>query len=127
MADITAVDLNTVLTARTFASAGGSGDKLVQPGGTSRLLLVVKNVNASSRTVTVTAQETAPDVGGFGRVTVADKVLILAAGDSTPTYGFVEIPKLGFNKAADGNKVLITYSSNTGVSLVAFRLPANSP
>lgn len=126
MADITPVDLNTVLTARTFTTAGGSGDKIVQPGGTSRLLLVFKNVNAAARTATITAQETAPDVGGFGRVAVADKVLALAAGDVTPTYGYVEIPKLGFNNAADGNKVAVTYSAS-GMSLVAFRLPASSP
>ncbi len=127
MADITPVDMNTVLTARVPTAVASGGDKIVQPGGTTRLLLMFKNVNASARTITITAQDTAPVIGGRGIVAVADKVLALADGSSTATYGFVEIPKLGFNDPADGNKVAVTYSSEVGVTLVAFRLPASTP
>ena len=124
MADITPVALNYTLTARTFNTASSGGDKIVQPGGTQRMLLVFKNVNASSRTVTITAQDTAPTLAGYGVVTVADKVQALADGSSTATYAFVEIPKLGFNKPADNDKVLITYSDEAGLGLIAFKLPA---
>ncbi len=124
MADITPVALNYTLTARAFSTAASGGDKIVQSGGNQRMLLVFKNVNASARTITIAAQDTAPTIGGYGVVTVADKVLALADGSSTPTYGYVEIPKLGFNKPSDSDKVLITYSSEVGVGLVAFKLPA---
>ncbi len=127
MADITPVDLNTVLTARVPTAAASGGDKRVQPGGTSRLLLMFMNVNASARTITIAAQDTAPAIGGFGVVAVADKVLQLADGSSTATQCWVEIPPLGFNKPSDGDKVLITYSSEVGVTLLAFRLPASTP
>ena len=124
MADITPVVIDSTLRARTFTTAANGGDKIVQPGGSNHMLLVFKNVNASSRTITIAAQDTAPTIGGYGVVTVADKVLALADGSSTSTYGYVEIPKLGFNKPSDSDKVLITYSSEVGVSLVAFKLPA---
>ena len=125
MADITPVAMDTTLTARTFTTASSGGDKIVQPGGTQRMLLVFKNTANATRTVTIAAQETAPIIGGFGIVTVADKVLALADGSGTPTYGYVEIPKLGFNKPADVDKVLITYSDEAGLGLVAFKLPRN--
>lgn len=124
MADITPVAMDTTLTARTFTTAANGGDKIVQPGGTQRMLLVFKNTANATRTVTIAAQETAPVIGGFGVVTVANKVLILADGSSTSTYGYVEIPKLGFNKPSDGNKILITYSSEAGLGLIAFKLPS---
>ena len=125
MADITPVAMDTTLTARTFTTAASGGDKIVQPGGSARMLLVFKNTAASTRTVTIAAQETAPTIGGFGIVTVANKVLVLADGSSTSTYGYVEIPKLGFNKSSDSEKVLITYSSEAGLGLIAFKLPRN--
>ena len=125
MADITPVALDTTLTARTFATASSGGDKIAQPNGSQRMLLVFKNTAATPRTVTIVAQETAPVIGGFGIVAVADKVLALADGSSTPTYGYVEIPKLGFNKPSDSEKVLITYSDEAGLGLVAFKLPRN--
>ena len=124
MADITPVALDYTLRARTFNTASSGGDKIVQPGGTQRMLLVFKNVNASSRTVTITAQDTAPTLAGYGVVAVEDKVLALADGSSTPTYGYVEIPKLGFNNGADSDKVAVTYSDEAGLGLVAFKLPA---
>ena len=124
MADITPVALDTTLRARTFTGAASGGDKIVQPGGTRRMVLVFTNNNASTRTVTIAAQDTAPIIGGYGVVTVADKVLALGAGDSTPTYAYCEIPKLGFNKGSDSDKVLITYSSEVGVGVDAFKLPA---
>ena len=123
MADITPVALDTTLTARTFTTAASGGDKIVQAGGSTRMLLVFKNVNASARTITITAQDTAPLIGGRGVLTTADKVLALADGSSTSTYGYVEIPPIGFNKPSDSDKVLVTYSSEVGVSLVAFKLP----
>lgn len=122
MADITPVAINSTLTARTFTTASSGGDKIVQPDGSNHMLLVVKNVNASARTITIAAQDTAPIVGGYGVVAVEDKVLALADGSSTPTYGYVEIPKSGFNKPSDSDKVLITYSAEAGVSLIAFKL-----
>lgn len=123
MADITPVALDTTLTARTWTAASSGGDKIVQPGGTRRMVLMFKNTTASTRTITITAQETTPVIGGRGVMTTADKVLVLADGSSTPTYGFVEIPKLGFNNTADSNKVAVTYSSEVTVFLQAFYLP----
>ncbi len=122
MADITPVALNYTLTARAFSTAASGGDKIVQPSGSNHMLLVFKNVNATPRTITIAAQDTAPIVGGYGVVAVEDKVLALADGSSTPTYGYVSIPKSGFNKPSDSDKVLITYSSEVGVGLVAFKL-----
>ena len=125
MADITPVALNYVLTARTFNTASSGGDKIVQPGGTQRMLLVFKNVNVAARTVTITAQDTAPTLAGYGVVAVEDKVLALADGSSTPTYSRpVEIPKLGFNNPADSDKVAVTYSSEVDVLLRAFYMSA---
>ncbi len=125
MADITPNALNYVLTARAFTAVASGGDKIVQPGGTRRLLLVFKNIAAAPRTVTITAQDTAPTLAGYGVVAVEDKVLALAQGDSTPTYGFVEIPKSGFQNTTDSNKVAVTYSdSGASVLLQAFYLPA---
>ena len=125
MADITPVALDYTLRARTFNTASSGGDKIIQPGGTQRMLLVFKNTASGTRSITIAAQETAPIIGGFGVVAVQDKVKGLAAGDVTPTFGYVEIPKLGFNKPSDSNKVLVTYGGNSsGVSLMAFKLPA---
>ncbi len=125
MADITPVALDYILTARTFTAVASGGDKIVQPGGTRRMLLVFKNTAAAARTVTITAQDTAPTLAGYGVVTVADKVLALADGSSTPTYGYVEIPKLGFNNGSDSDKVAVTYSdSGAGILVAAFYLPA---
>ncbi len=124
MADITPVAFNYVLTARAFATASSGGDKIGQPGGTRRMLLVFKNTAAATRTVTITAQDTAPTLAGYGVVAVEDKVLVMAQGDSTPTYGYVEIPKAGFQNTSDTNKVAVTYSDEAGVGLIAFYLPA---
>ena len=64
MADITPVALDFTLRARTFNTASSGGDKIVQPGGTQRMLLVFKNTAAGVRTVTITAQDTAPKLAG---------------------------------------------------------------
>ncbi len=125
MADITPVALDYALTARTFAAVASGGDKIVQPGGTRRMVLVFKNTAAGARTITITAQDTAPTLAGYGVVAVEDKVLALADGSSTPTYGYVEIPKQGFNNGSDSDKVAVTYSdSGAGILLGAFYLPA---
>ena len=125
MADITPVALDTTLAAETWTTASNGGDKIVQPSGTRRLVLEFKNVNASARTITITAQDTAPTLAGYGVVAVEDKVLALADGSSTPTYSKpVEIPKLGFNNPADSDKVAVTYSSEVGVLLRAFYMSA---
>ena len=125
MADITPTALDTTLAAETWTTASNGGDKIVQPSGTRRLVLEFKNVNASARTITITAQDTAPTLAGYGVVAVEDKVLALADGSSTPTYSKpVEIPKLGFNNPADSDKVAVTYSSEVGVLLRAFYMPA---
>ena len=125
MADITPTALDTTLAAETWTTASNGGDKIVQPSGTRRLVLEFKNVNASARTITITAQDTAPTLAGYGVVAVEDKVLALADGSSTPTYSKpVEIPKLGFNNPADSDKVAVTYSSEVGVLLRAYYMSA---
>lgn len=105
---VTRAGINT-----TLAAAAAAGDKFLPD---SHTYLHVKNTNAATRTVTiVTPRTVAPDI------TMGDVAVVVPA-----TTGDVKIgpfPADLFADPADG-LASITYSSEVGVTVGAFRLSA---
>lgn len=103
MAALAAQSVGQSLAAVTFASAAGGGD--TAPTG-DNVLLVVKNGDASSKTVTLTTTQT---VAGLA---VADVAVVVTAGSQAV------IPLTPKRLYADANgRVAIAYSAVTSVTV----------
>lgn len=111
MADITTVNdiTESGLANLTFTSAGAEGDKFENNG---KYMVVVKNAGEETITVTFTAQTTTFVSPTYGTASISNKTLVVAGGRT----GYIcSLPTNSFNNA-DGD-VVITYSSNTNVSV----------
>ena len=117
MADLTIQDIVEAGLNASYAAASAGGDAFENTGG--NVMVHVKNGGASSRTVTVTAQQTSSSVRGFGTMTKANVAVAIPAGEDRFIGPF---PRSAFNDAA--GKVQLTYSSQTDLTLAALRLPA---
>ncbi|MBP7704196.1 MAG: hypothetical protein KA105_02785 [Caulobacter sp.] len=99
----------------TFASCASGGDKFVWD---DRAFIVIKNDDASSKTVTVTAATTTVNDPRDGEMTRSNIVLSVAAGAVSI---IPPVPRL-FRNASDSNKVAITYSAVTSLSIGVARI-----
>lgn len=120
MAVLTVQNISETGLTPSFVAAAGGGDSFVNSSD-ERTFLVVKNTDASTKDVTVTAQKTSAKVGGFGQLTKGDIVVTVPA-----TTGEKWIGPLAeaFNDAAGSAQV--TYSAVTGVTVSAVKAPAQS-
>ncbi len=100
----------------TYAAATSGGDTARNDNGD--VFLHVKNGDASSHTVTVTAQTASATVPGMGTTTKANVAVAVPAGEERMIGPFA---RLAFNDAS--NDVAITYDDVTAVTIAALRLP----
>lgn len=108
--DITSAGLNPSLVAADVA-----GDTFDQTSSRERVFLYVDNGDASSMTVTVTAENTSKEVSNWGSLTASDVSVAVPAGEFRligpfPSGPYTDTPA-------------ITYSSVTSVTVGAIRLP----
>ena len=97
----------------TYAAAGAGGDTFLNDTS-EKIFLHVKNGDASSKTVTVTAAKTSATVPGMGPMTKGNISIAIPAGDSRmigPLY-----------YTAYGKNPAITYSAVTSVTVAVVRI-----
>ena len=115
MATLAVQDIIEAGLAPTFGSAAAGGDVAANDG---RMFLWVKNGDASSHSVTVTAQATSLNVKGYGTMTKANAVVAVPASGERLIGPF---PQSAFNNTSD--QIAITYDDVTGMTIAAVRLP----
>ncbi len=98
----------------TFANAAVGGDKYVWD---SRASIIIKNDDASSKTVTVTPAYTVINDERYGELTRSAIVLVVAAGE----VAIIPPVSVAFRNAADLNKVALTYSAATSLKVAVIR------
>lgn len=96
----------------TYTAAAGGGDQFANTG---KEIILIKNADATSKTVTITAQTTS-GTSPLGAVTKSDASIAVAAG-STAIIG--PFPKPAFNDS--NNFAQITYSAVTSLSIAVMR------
>ena len=116
MAELTLYQITEAGSAVTYASATAEGDTVDNGGST---FLHIKNGNASTRTVTITAQTTSVDSSIYGDLTKANASIVVGAGAESVIGPF---KTSSFNNA-DG-EIAITYSAVTDLTIVAFYITA---
>lgn len=99
----------------TFASAAGGGDKVKWA---DNVALMVKNDDASAKTVTLTPAFTDIVDERYGELTRSPIVLVVAAG----AVAIIPRMSVAFRNASDADKVAITYSAVTSLKIAAFTL-----
>ncbi|MDK1489375.1 hypothetical protein QN219_04800 [Sinorhizobium sp. 7-81] len=115
MADLSIQDLSDEDGgAVTFAAAASGGDKFVWE---SQAFLVVKNDDASSKTVTFTPAFSTINDERYGELTRSSIVVTVAAG----TVALVPPLPIAFRNPSDNNKVAITYSAVTSLGIAVVR------
>ncbi len=97
-----------------YSSADVSGDVFTNDGKT---LIHVKNDDADTLNITVTAQKTSVDKQGFGTVAVSDTTVAITAGEEEFIGPF---PTSRFNDS--NGQVNVLYDDETSVTLAALRL-----
>ena len=101
--------------AATYNSAASGGDQFANDG---RIVLHIKNTNASARTVTVTAQNTSIPKRGFGNLTKSNAAVSVPGTTGERFLG--PFPMDAFNDAS-GN-CQITYTAETGVTVAVIKI-----
>lgn len=114
MATLTAQDVTTSGISPTYSAAASGGDVVANDGN---IILHVKNGDASSHTVTVTAQVTSKEFEGFGSATFSNAAVSIAAGGSKFIGPF---PIKTFNNSS-GN-IAIGYDAVTSVTIAALKV-----
>lgn len=116
MAAITPQSASVNGTDLTFSSTAGGGDTVDNSSG--KTLLILKNANAASRTVAVTAVTTTrPASGSFPAQTVSNLSVVVPAGGTT-VIG--PIPA-AYNTTA--GLLQLTYSATTDLTIAAITTP----
>ncbi len=103
----------------SYAAAASGGDSARNDNGD--VFLHVKNGDASSHTVTVTAQRTSATVPGMGTTTKSNVAVAVPAGAERMIGPFAP---LAFNDSS--NDVAITYDDVTSVTIAALKMPRAS-
>ncbi len=116
MADLTIQNVVEAGLSATYAAADSGGDAALNVSGD--VVLHVKNDDAASKTVTVTAQRSSQVVPDFGDMSKSDIVVSIPAGEDRFIGPF---PKGAYNDGA--GKVQVTYSATTSVTIAALRVP----
>ncbi|MGL5934601.1 MAG: hypothetical protein ACRCZI_03145 [Cetobacterium sp.] len=111
MADLTVQNTSAEAgTVPTFAACSAGGDKFVWD---SNAYIIIRNADAASKTVTVTPATTSFNDAQQGTLTKAPIALVIAAGG----IGIIPPLPIPFRNSADLNKVAITYSAITSVTI----------
>ena len=92
-----------------------NSDETINISNDERVMLHVKNADASPTTVTITAVKTSVDVHGVGKLTVADEEIIVADG----TEAFIGPFTQGYI-GANGD-VAVAYSNVTSITAAAIK------
>lgn len=120
MADLTIYEIDPDGTAVTFASAGGSGDKIDNSGpNRGRVYAHVRNDSGSSITVTVTAQRSEVKNGQYGDLAISDKTITVGASAEKVIGPFA--PYIFNDSNGDVN---LSYSATTSVTVAAVKYKA---
>ena len=99
----------------TYNSVAAGGDQFRNTGD---VVLYIKNVNAATRTVTVTAQTSSVDIPRFGTVAIADAAVTVSATTGEQFLG--PFPAAVFNDGS--NNAQITYSAATGLTVAVIKV-----
>lgn len=113
MAELILQDVDSGGAQLTLESAASGGDTIDNTSG--NVLLFVKNGSASSVDITVTAQTTSTQKGGFGTLSKSDTVQAVAAGAEAIIGPF----ERAFNNSS--SQVEVSYSDATSVEVAAIR------
>lgn len=113
MAALSNTNLSPGGAAYSLAAASAGGDTFVDDGR-ERTFLAVANASGGSINVTIAAQKTAVTLGGYGSLTVADKVVAVPAGSTKLIGPFPDAYR------APGGVVSVAYSAVTSVTVGAF-------
>lgn len=109
MATLTVQTYNENGLSATMSAAAGGGDQFTNTG---KEVLVIKNNDATSKTITITAQTTTGLAADLGIVEKANRTLAVPASG----VGIIgPFPKAAFNDSS--NFVQITYSAVTSVTV----------
>ena len=117
MAELTVEDIVEAGLNATYNAADVAGDAALNNNGD--VMLHVKNADASSTTVTIAAQKASTSKDGFGTVSKANAVVAVPASGDRFIGPF---PREAFNDAA--NKLVISYSSVTALTIAVLKVPA---
>ena len=115
MADLAIQEVTEGGLTASYAAAVAGGDSALNIGGD--VILHVKNGGAGVLTVTVTAQRTSKQIGGFGVLTKADIAVSVAAGQERFIGPF---PIRAFNDST--GRVRIGYDQVVSVTVAALRV-----
>lgn len=113
MATLTRQEIGLSGLTPSFAAVGTT-DEVLNDDDT---FLEVKNTNAATRDVTITAQKTSYYKEGYGDVTVGNIVVTVGV---TPGDKMIKAPPAFYNDA--NGKIQISYSATTGLTIAAFKL-----
>jgi len=116
MADLVTQDLSGEGGAEvSFVAADAGGDKFVWTAST---FLMIKNDDASPKTVTLDAVQTSVTLQQYGELTRADIVLVVGAGE----VAVIPPPPTPFRNDSDAGKVAVTYSAVTSLLVAAAQM-----
>ena len=115
MADLAIQEVTEGGLTASYAAAVTGGDSALNIGGD--VILHVKNGGAGTLNVTVTAQRTSKQIGGFGAMSKADIAVSVAAGAERFIGPF---PTRAFNDST--GRVRITYDQVLSVTVAALKV-----
>lgn len=98
----------------TLSTASGGGDVFSNTGNE---MLVIRNADATSKTVTVNTQVTSFDSNRFGKSVKENQVITVAAGATAVMGTFA---RNSFNNAS--GQVEVTYSAVTSLTVAVIRV-----
>lgn len=114
MAELSVQDISRSGLNPTLGSAASGGDTVDQ-GTSQEVFLYVDNQDASSKEVTVTAENTDKEVPGWGTLSISDVVVSVPAGETRFIGPF---PRNPFTTTLS-----ISYDAVTSLNIAAVRLP----
>jgi len=114
MADLTIQNVTEAGIDPTMESAAAGGDAALNDG---RVILLINNGDASSHTVTVTAQTTSFDDQQYGDATKSDASILVPAGSEALIGPFA--PQ-AFNDS--NGDIQITYDAVTSMTIAALKI-----
>jgi len=115
MADLTIQKVVEAGLKATYGAASVGGDAVLNVRGD--IVLHVKNADAASKTVTVTAQTTSKAVKGMGSMTKANIVAVIPNGED---WFIGPFSAEAYNDSA--GKVQITYSAILNLTIAALEI-----
>lgn len=113
MATLTVQEIVEAGLEASYDAATGGGDEFVNNGVE---MIHIKNESGGDITVTVTAQVTSSNKGGFGLLTKSDSVVVVTAAEERFIGPF---PITAFNDT--NGKAQITYSGVTSLTLAIIK------